>query len=403
MCRSRTPRAKRRLPCSGRVLALSLAAAAGLASCREAPEAIVSAERTPAPVVYPLQLTYDLRDDRAPAWSADGDSVYYVQSTGSALGVPTTRIMAIPADAGIAAPAAGLLAAPSVAPGEPLLALAPRIARSGDRAVFAQVTLYHAPGIAPNDPGARERPTCTGNSAAFEDAARGPRLGRIRLHARGAVAASVEIELPGRGFAEGVPPVFYIHYYPFHRLWESAGVVPFQPSWSADGGRVVTSNGIELLVWDVTSGIVTPLGATDAVSPAWSPDGDRIVFARNVRADSASAFCVHPGALGPAAYQYRTVYQFNPPALTVLDLAAGATTELGAGSEPAWSPDGRYVYARRDDAIWRIDVNGGGAVMVHGTENGREPAVSPDGRLLAFSKLGPRGNYDVWIALVPEP
>ena len=72
--------------------------------------------------------------------------------------------------------------------------------------------------------------------------------------------------------------------------------------------------------------------------------------------------------------------------------------ELGEGEDPAWSQDGRTLFFRRDDRIFRSGLDGSGAVPIADTQGGRSPAVSPDGRYLAFARrkaLG--GDYDVWL------
>ena len=364
-------------------------------ACREAPVPITSIERTPAPLAYPLQLTYSVRDDRTPHWSADGDSVYYVIATGVTSDMPTTSARVLPSGAGFAAPALEPLEA---ALPKPTLIFEPTFSPGGDRFAFAQVIQYHQSMIAQTEPG------CLGDAAARQNANRSPRLGRLAVHIRavaGGSAQLVELALPGRSFASA--DTIVVDYHPFQRMWDETRAIPFHLSWSPDGTRLATSNGVGVVLIDAVTGVVEQVpGSTDGVAPSWSPDGQRIAFTRLPRGTSATAFCIHPGFLTPIAYQRRRVYAPAEPRLVVLELATGAVTELGVAQEPVWSGDGRYVYAVRDNAIWRIDVNGGGATIVDGTENGREPALSPDATLLAFSKLGPRGDYDIWIAHVPQ-
>lgn len=73
--------------------------------------------------------------------------------------------------------------------------------------------------------------------------------------------------------------------------------------------------------------------------------------------------------------------------------------ELGEGDDPAWSPDGSWVYLRRGDRIVRVARTGGAATAVANTERGRAPAVSPDGSQLAFSRRKPQltTDYDIWV------
>jgi Tol biopolymer transport system component len=144
-------------------------------------------------------------------------------------------------------------------------------------------------------------------------------------------------------------------------------------------------------------------GTQDGVTPAWSPDDEWIAFSRLQRTDSVNHFCIHPGAFVPCAVQDRTDYELGEAQLTLIRPNGDGVSVLGAGTDPAWSPDGGSLYFHRADAIWRAATDGSSAAPVPGTADGREPAVSPDGRFLAFSRLSANGDYDIWvIALEPS-
>ena len=70
---------------------------------------------------------------------------------------------------------------------------------------------------------------------------------------------------------------------------------------------------------------------------------------------------------------------------------------IGPGLDPAWTPDGRYLYLVRGGQVRRVPVEGDGPEQaVPDTETGREPAVSPDGSQLALSRVS-SGGRDIWV------
>ena len=72
------------------------------------------------------------------------------------------------------------------------------------------------------------------------------------------------------------------------------------------------------------------------------------------------------------------------PALVTLD-ASGAQRTLGAGSDPAWSPDGSKLAFVHDGTVYVASADGSGATAVG---PGEDPAWSPDGGSLAVVRSG---------------
>jgi Tol biopolymer transport system component len=178
----------------------------------------------------------------------------------------------------------------------------------------------------------------------------------------------------------------------------------FRPSWAPDGQRIAFSDGLSIHVWRIgdTAATVVP-GTEDGVSAAWSPDGEWIAFTVMPRTDSTVYECTCTrGQTSIPAYQ--TVYETGPETIILVRPDGSERIELGAGADPAWSPDGSFLYVRRADAIVRIARADGTATPVANTERGRSPAVSPDGGWLAFSrrKLQQTLDYDIWVVSLSQ-
>jgi TolB protein len=100
------------------------------------------------------------------------------------------------------------------------------------------------------------------------------------------------------------------------------------------------------------------------VLPTWSPDGERIAFVR-----------------------FRP--QGGPRSLQVYVVNADGSNErqIGEGTLPSWTPDGRFLVVERPRAapqtptIHVLAVDGGGERKL---ANGDEPALSHDGKTVAF-------------------
>ncbi|HWM88657.1 MAG TPA: hypothetical protein VNO33_22560 [Kofleriaceae bacterium] len=84
------------------------------------------------------------------------------------------------------------------------------------------------------------------------------------------------------------------------------------------------------------------------------------------------------------------------------------TCSRGNHTQPSWSPDGRWIYYRKQDTpespwqIWRLDVADPSRrekLLASSRTSFKHPSPSPDGRWLAwFSDEGSRGNFHLFKA-----
>lgn len=380
-----------------------------LAGCRDGVRPFDPAGR-PAPDSASWQLTFNPGDDRAPAWSPDGDSIYY--SAEGFPGVPGTPgvLLRIPRDRGDAVPVFPALQADSIA--RPWWT-APAVSPTGGRLAFVEIGPLWGKSI------------CNGVDFCMYTRPRAETLATpnrvllrrmtVRVRELGSFRPPSQdpadtVELPGVRFdpdivLDGAPGGYVVEGFPFQLRFDTLRSPLFHPSWSSDGQRLVFSDGLRLLVWTPGSGAPTPIpGTQDGVWPAWRPGTDVVAFTRLVREDSVQLRCYTQTSAGRACNQLRIDHDIARGELTTVHVDGSGATVLGVGEEPSWSSDGGTLYFSRPDGIYRSAPDGSGAALVPGTDGGREPAPSPDGRFLAFTRPDAWGNFDVWIrSLVPAP
>jgi Tol biopolymer transport system component len=171
----------------------------------------------------------------------------------------------------------------------------------------------------------------------------------------------------------------------------------FQPSFSPDGTRIafISDRGGAENIWTMAADGSDPQPVTKEKAqllhnPAWSPDGDFIV----ARKAYVSARSIPAGAI----WLY---HRSGGGGVELVERLHGAQSQKNI-AEPAFSPDGRYVYFSQDmtsGTVWQYnkDANSGifavrrldretGAVetVVSGPGGAVRPVPSPDGRKLAF-------------------
>jgi Tol biopolymer transport system component len=163
----------------------------------------------------------------------------------------------------------------------------------------------------------------------------------------------------------------------------------FDPTVSPDGRQVAFAWGASVYAIDIEGGVQRLLyrfQLNRACHPslsdtAWSPDGRRIAFSIDYDGDTDDVECS----------------DLASGIIHVLDLQDGTFRSISAGVGLRWSPDGtRLLVDETDIVVMRAD----------GTErrklagaNASNPAWSPDGRFVAFDRVvGKEANVtDVWI------
>ena len=371
-------------------------------ACRDAP----SPWEPPTEEIPPgaRQLTFNPGDDRSPAWSIGGDSVLYVAEGFADLARSDGVLVSIPREGGTAETVFPLVQ-PERATAPELLA--PAVEPGTGRIAYAQ--LLHLQGV------------CTGQATSCDATNSLPappvlQLGRLRVRTPGATTPADEdptlsltfdgVEFDNSRHPFGLTGVWITRLHQFQRRYNEVKLLPARPSWAPDGGRLVTSDGLQLLLWSPGEASATPIpGTDDASSPAWSPDGTTIAFTRFDRGPEFRTTCQHL-SFGPTGtivvcVEERTQWLTGRAVVLVVPPAGGEPLELLDGMDPAWSPDGEWVYVARPDGIWRVAASGGVLGRVEGTTGGTEPAVSPDGTELAFTRRGDDGKGDIWVVPLP--
>jgi len=371
-------------------------------ACRDAP----SPWEPPAEEILlgARQLTFNPGDDRSPAWSIGGDSILYVAEGFGDLARSDGVLVSIPASGGTVSTVFPVLQpARATAPEF----LAPAVEPETGRIAYAQ--LLGDQGVC-----AAQQTSCD----ATDEAPAPPALQRGRLRVRVPRATTpaeqdptLALTFDGVEFDNsrnplGLPGVWVTRLHPFQRRFNEVNRLPVRPSWHPDGGRLVTSDGLQLLVWTPGEAGSSAISGTDDASwPAWSPNGASIAFTRQERGSELRTTCQHlsdgPTGLIVVCVEERTEWPIGRAVVLVVPAAGGEPLELLEGTDPAWSPDGEWIYVARPDGIWRVAAGGGVLGRVEGTEGGTEPAVSPDGTELVFTKRAEDGRGDIWVVPLP--
>ena len=153
----------------------------------------------------------------------------------------------------------------------------------------------------------------------------------------------------------------------------------FTPAWSHDGTSIawIYHGNLWTIRADGTgdrrlaAGLFPPYwegGVDDARRPSWSPDDARLVFERAEAKES----------------RLRNLGVYR------VDANGGGLRRLGAGTAPAWSPDGTTVAFVRDNGVFAMTPDGTGAKRLTPTRRATPGPLSwsPDSTRIAVSRGG---------------
>lgn len=368
-------------------------------ACRDAP-ALFEAPDLPPLGPAPYQLTFSPDGDVSPAWSVDGDTVFYFTELATVhpnTPSDTIRLMRaarkIPAGGGTAE-----VVLPFLQPDRSSTSVERiSVSSTGTIAAFIRLPL-HGSICGPETP-----VTCEG------DVGPSPLLDgavvRVGVAAERTLRqAELLIAFPGRQFDSTDPPagvtgVHVTELFPFQRAFNETGRFPSLISWSPEGDRLVVSDGVGLLVWTPETGDTFRIpGSEDGINPAWSPTGDWIAFERFERGAATQADCVYGLGDNVQCVERRTKWTVPGRSMAIVRPEGGSLQLLPEGTHPAWSHDGTFVYYESSNAIWRVALDGENPVRIPDTANSFEPALSADGLRLAVTRGDPAsGRTNVWI------
>jgi Tol biopolymer transport system component len=135
-------------------------------------------------------------------------------------------------------------------------------------------------------------------------------------------------------------------------------------------------------------------GALSDLMPDVSPDGQKVIYCSFSKPYTQPLSLVDYGARWKVFAAWGEI-----PSIWMVNIDGRNLTQFYEGIRPTWSPDGKriafYKPTGKNYQIWLMDTDGSNQTQItNGDYNCIEPAWTPDGRLVFASNQA--GNYDIW-------
>jgi WD40-like Beta Propeller Repeat len=171
---------------------------------------------------------------------------------------------------------------------------------------------------------------------------------------------------------------------------------PYRSCWNYDKSKIAMSIRDSagpihsaLRILDVASKTTRDIDSSAFIyltSQCWSPDGIRITYETQE----------------PLHQKKDTTSEIVNPTVKIFDFEANKSRAFAAGSDPSWSPDGKWIAFRDHDTYYEIKPNGDDRKTLFHKQQAYSGLIwSPDSRIVAYLSLN--GLFERPILMDVEP